>query len=214
MPDHQDIEKHFKYKNITISGLPGSGSTTLLRMLKENDSLKFAGWRGFNGGDFMRSYAKEKGLFKEVGGLHHSATDYEDDFDIQVDFGMREKLQNESGWILESWLSGFMAQGVTGTLKILMVCSDKAVKVDRIVNRDGVTADNAIKNMHERYLNNLGKWKRMYHKEWNEWVVKTGKMKQSDPIDFWNENLYDIVIDTYSANQQEVLKIVLDAITK
>lgn len=214
MTDEQKIEEHFKYKNITISGLPGSGSTTLLSMLKENDLLMFAGWRGFNGGEFMRSYAKEKGLFQENAGLHHFATDYEDDFDIQVDYGMREKLQNESGWILESWLSGFMAQGVNGTFKILMTCSDKAVKVDRIVNRDKVTAEDAIKNMHDRYASNLSKWSRMYKKEWDEWVVKAGKVKQSDPIDFWNEDLYDVVIDTYSANQQEVLRIVLDAITK
>lgn len=214
MQDQKDITKNFKYKNITISGLPGSGSTTLLKMLKENDILKFAGWRGFNGGDFMRAYAKEKGLFKEQGGLHHSAIDYEDDFDRKVDTGMREKLQNEEGWILESWLSGFMAQGVRGTLKILMVCSDKAVKVDRIVNRDMVSPDEAIKNMHDRYLNNLTKWQRMYKDEWNKWLVETGKVKQSDPIDFWRDDLYDLVIDTYSANQQEVLKIVLNEIKK
>jgi len=214
MSNQKDISKNFKYKNITISGLPGSGSTTLLKMLKENDTLKFAGWRGFNGGDFMRSYAKEKGLFKEQGGLHHSATDYEDEFDRKVDTGMREKLQNEEGWILESWLSGFMAQGVEGTLKVLMVCSDKAVKVDRIVNRDMVRPDDAIRNMHDRYLNNLTKWQRMYKQEWNQWVVETGKVKQSDPIDFWRDDLYDLIIDTYSANQQEVLKIVLDAIKK
>jgi cytidylate kinase len=214
MSNKQEIEQNFKYKNITISGLPGSGSTTLLNLLKESDLLKFAGWSGFSGGEFMRSYAKEKGLFKENGSLHHFATDYEDDFDRKVDYGMRTKLREESGWILESWLSGFMAQGIEGTLKILMVCSDKAVKVDRIVNRDGVTADEAIQNMHDRYLKNLEKWTRMYAQEWNDWVVKTGKVKQSDPIDFWREELYDVTIDTYSANQQEVLKIVLDAITK
>ncbi len=203
-----------KYRNITISGLPGSGSTTLLKLLKGDDMLKFDGWRGFNGGEFMRSYAKEKGLFEETAGLHHDASHYEDEFDRKVDFGMREKLEKGRGWILESWLSGFMAQGVEGTLKILMVCSDKAVKVDRIVNRDAVTAEEAIKNMQARYLNNLNKWQRMYSKEWDEWVVKAGTVKQSDPIDFWREDLYDIVIDTYSTNQKKVLKTVLDEITK
>lgn len=202
----------FKYKNITISGLPGSGSTTLLRMLKENESLKFAGWTGFSGGEFMRAYAKEKGLFVEKGGLHHDASHYEDDFDRKVDMGIREKVTQESGWIIESWLSGFMAQGVAGTLKILMKCSDKAVKVDRIVNRDKVTADEAIQNMHDRYVANLTKWQRLYATEWNEWLVKTGKVKQSDPIDFWREDLYDVVIDTYSVNQKEVLQTVIDAI--
>ena len=176
--------------------------------------MKFAGWTGFSGGEFMRVYAKEKGLFKENGGLHHSATDYEDDFDREVDMGIREKLSNENGWIIESWLSGFMAQNVKGTLKVLMMCSDKAVKVDRIVNRDIVAPSEAIANMHERYIKNLLKWQRMYKKEWHEWTVKTGKVKESDPIDFWRSNLYDVIIDTYSTNQQETLKIVIDAITK
>ena len=203
----------FLYKNITISGLPGSGSTTLLKMLKESELLTFAGWTGFSGGEFMRAYAKEKGLFQEKGGLHHDATHYEDDFDRQVDMGIREKVQSESGWIIESWLSGFLAQGVEGTLKILMVCSDKAVKVDRIVNRDSVTPDEAISNMNNRYEANVGKWRRMYSQEWHDWVVATGKVKQSDPIDFWREDLYDIVIDTYSSNQQDVLATVLHALT-
>lgn len=205
---------NFKYKNITISGLPGSGSTTLLKLLKRNSTLKFAGWRGFNGGEFMRAYAIEQGLFTEDAGLHHAATVYDDDFDRTVDYGMREKLENESGWILESWLSGFMAQGVEGTLKILMVCSDKAVRVDRIVNRDGVSPDEAVKNMQDRYTKNLGKWRKMYSDEWHKWVVDAGTVQQSDPIDFWREDLYDLVIDTYSHNQKEVLKIVLDEITE
>lgn len=202
----------FAYKNITISGLPGSGSTTLLKTLRESEELTFAGWTGFSGGEFMRAYAKEKGLFQEKGGLHHDATHYEDDFDRQVDMGIREKLEQESGWIIESWLSGFMAQGVEGTFKILMVCSDKAVKVDRIVNRDSVTADEAIENMNQRYEANLLKWQRMYGSEWNQWLVETGKVQHSDPIDFWREDIYDIVIDTYSSNQQEVLATVLNAI--
>jgi cytidylate kinase len=52
----------FAYTNITISGLPGCGSTTLLKGLKE--ALQFDGWKGFSGGEFMREYAKEKGKVK------------------------------------------------------------------------------------------------------------------------------------------------------
>lgn len=208
------IPDKFVYKNITISGLPGCGSTTLLNQLKNDELLEFAGWNGFSGGEFMRAYALEKGLFKENAGLHHSATDYEDDFDRQVDMGIREKVSTEEGWIIESWLSGFMAQQVAGTLKILMKCSDDAVRIDRIVNRDGVTPAEAKENMRTRYLQNYNKWQRMYASEWNEWVVETGKAKASDPIDFWREDLYDIVIDTYSTNQQETLSTVLNAIKK
>ncbi len=207
-------KKKYAYKNITISGLPGSGSTTLLKLLKRNNILKFGGWTGFSGGEFMRAYAKEKGLFQENGNLHHSSTHYEDDFDREVDMGMRAKLSEGEYWILESWLSGFMAQQVPGTLKVLMTCTDKAVKVDRVVNRDNVRAEDAIANMNKRYAENLAKWTRMYKQEWREWVVKPGTVSAEDPIDFWRPELYDVIIDTYSHNQQETLKIVLDAITK
>ncbi len=208
------LTHEFKYKNVTISGLPGAGSTTLLTLLKENEELKFAGFSGFSGGEFMRIYAKEKGLFQEKSGLHHDASHYEDDFDRQVDMGMRSKLENEEGWIIESWLSGFMAQQVPGTLKVLMICSDDAVRIDRVVNRDAVSAAEAKANMKERYNNNFSKWKRLYAQEWQQWVVEPGTLLPSEPIDFWRKELYDIVIDTYSANQQEALQIVLDAIKK
>ena len=207
MPNHK-----YNFKNITVSGLPGSGSTTLLKMLKEE--LQFDGWKGFSGGEFMRSYAEEKGLFDASKKLHHSATDYEDDFDRQVDLGMRSKLSSEKKWILESWLSGFMAQGVDGTLKILMICSDDSVRVDRIVNRDEVSVTEAKRHIHKRYLDNLAKWQRMYSQEWNQWVVEAGRLSKDDPIDFWNPELYDIVIDTYSTNQKQTLKVVLDALKK
>lgn len=197
-----------KHKNITISGLPGGGSTTLLKLLREH--LEFDGWRGFSGGEFMRAYALEKGLFQENGGLHHSAADYEEEFDRKIDMGMREKLGNEEKWILESWLSGFMGQGVPGTLKVLVYCSDDAVRVDRIVNRDRVTADQALENMRKRTNANVTKWTRMYATEWKDWVVQTGKASQKEKINFWKPELYDLVIDTYSMNQEQTLHKVLE----
>ncbi|MCD8484887.1 AAA family ATPase [Candidatus Woesebacteria bacterium] len=167
------------YKNITISGFPGAGSTTLLNALKEE--LKFEGWTGFSGGEFMRAYAAEQGLLDPKSGkLHHSAATYSDDFDRQVDYGMRARLQKGEGWILESWLSGFLAQGVPDVLKVLMICSDEAVKVDRIMNRDDVPAEEAVANMRERYNTNYNKWSRMYQEEWENWVVTAGKAESGE----------------------------------
>lgn len=160
----------------------------------------------------MRAYAKEKGLFKENEGMHHDSRHYEDDFDRQVDMGMRQKLSEENSWIIESWLAGFLGQQVPGVLKVLMICSDEAVRVDRVVNRDNISPETAISNMKERYDANLAKWARMYAPEWKEWVVKPGTVKDSDPIDFWRPDLYDMVIDTYSTNQQASLDQVLNAI--
>lgn len=199
-----------KYKNVTLSGLPGAGATTLLNMLKEE--LKFEGWKGFSGGEFMRAYAIEKGLFDKNNSLHHDPTIYGDDFDRKVDFGIREKVSEEENWIIESKLSGFMAQGIPQVLKVLVICSHFDVRIDRIVNRDGVTPEEAKNNFEERLEVYHDKWIRMYSKEWQEWVVASGKATQEEQIDFWKENLYDIVIDTYSTSKTETLNIVLNEI--
>jgi hypothetical protein len=52
----------------------------------------------------------------------------------------------------------------------------------------------------------------MYKKEWNDWVVGSGKAKPGDPIDFWRPSLYDIVIDTYSSSREETLETVRKAL--
>lgn len=202
--------KTLEYHNITISGLPGAGSTTLLNHLKE--ALQFDGWKGFSGGEFMRAYAEEKGLFRPNAREHHDASHYEDDFDRQVDMGMRNKLESEEKWILESWLSGFLAQGIPKVLKVLMICSNKAVRIDRIVNRDGVSPEEALENMRQRYDANLKKWRRLYFQEWQDWVVSPNTLSPTDQIDFWRPELYDIVVDTYSLNQVEATKVILDAV--
>lgn len=204
--------KKYQFKNITISGLPGSGSTTLLQLLKEE--LKYDGWTGFSGGEFMRKYAVEKGLYDDSHKIHHDASAYGEEFDRQIDFGIREKLQAQEKWIIESWISGFFAQGLKGVCKVLVVCSDDAVRVDRIVNRDEVNADEAKKHIHQRYQVNLEKWSRMYRPQWEEWVVAKGLVSPDAQIDFWKSDLYDVVIDTYSHNQKQTLKVVLDAIKK
>lgn len=202
----------FVYKNITISGIPGAGSTTLLSQLK--DALQFDKWTGFSGGEFMRAYAAENNLFDHKLKLHHSSMAYGEEFDREVDMGMRKKLEKEERWIIESWLSGFMAQQVEGTLKVLMICPDEAIRIDRVVNRDDVTVAQTKANMHKRYVENLQKWSNMYAKEWKEWVVKPGTLKADDPIDFWRPELYDVIVNTYSLNKEQALKKVLNALKK
>jgi cytidylate kinase len=127
---------------------------------------------------------------------------------------MRTKLEKEEHWILESWLSGFFAQGVPGVLKVLLYCSDDAVRIDRIVNRDKVSIQEAKSHINDRTEKNLTKWRRMYAQEWNDWVVKTGHVPASSPIDFWVPALYDVVIDTYSSSREETLEKVIQALRK
>lgn len=193
-----------KYRNITISGLPGAGSTTLGKLLSTQ-----LGWERYSGGDFMRQYAIEKGYFDPKQTVHHAATVYPDDFDRQVDYDLRKKLVEKQHNVYESWLSGFLAQGVADTLKILVYCSDDAVRVDRIANRDNVSIDEAKKHIFDREDQNLAKWAKMYKSEWQEWVVARGVVPDGEPIYFWKPELYDLVIDTFGHGKEATLELAM-----
>jgi cytidylate kinase len=196
---------NLKYKNITISGLPAAGSSTLGKALAE-----VLRWKYFSGGDFMRAYAIKKGLFDKKNSFHHDATVYSDEFDKKVDYGMRETLRISRKQILDSWLSGFVAQGIPGVLKILTFCSRDAVRVDRLVNRDDLTVDKAKKHIFVREDKNVKKWQRLYKNEWHKWVVDKGVFNKNKKIWFWYPRLYDLAIDTYKHSKEETLKIVLN----
>lgn len=198
-----------KYKNITISGLPGAGSTTLGKHL-----AKHLGFHYHSGGDFMRQYAIKKGYFDPNETVHHSATVYPDDFDRQVDYEMRDNIFHKQGFVYESWLSGFLAQGAKDTLKILVFCSDDSVRVDRIANRDDVSIIEAKKHIFTREEDNLNKWIKMYTPEWQDWVVKAGTLSKDTPIYFWRSELYDLAIDTYRLGKEETLEKVLEVVSK
>ncbi|OGY17020.1 MAG: hypothetical protein A2785_01980 [Candidatus Chisholmbacteria bacterium RIFCSPHIGHO2_01_FULL_49_18] len=201
------MRKLVGYRNITISGLPGAGSTTLGKSLSA-----VIGWKFFSAGEFMREYAIKKGIIDGVRKLHHDATIYDEKLDRQVDFGMRQALKTKTGQIFESFLSGFMAQGIAGTLKILIYCSVDSVRVDRIVNRDNVSVREAKDHIFAREQKNANKWRKIYKREWQEWVVTEGIVDKTKPIWFWYPNLYDLTIDTYKNSKEETLKLALRAL--
>lgn len=188
------------YRNITISGEVATGTSTLVELLKKESALEK--WEFFLGGEFMRQYAQTNGLFPKSAKVHHAADVYSDAFDRKIDYGMRERLSTQDHQVFEAWLSGFFAQKIQGVLKILLTCSDDAVRVDRIVNRDGVSVEEAKEHVKKREEQNLAKWVRLYKKEWEEWVSKSA-------INFWDPDLYDLVIDTYSHSKEETLALVL-----
>jgi cytidylate kinase len=191
--------KSLKYRNITVSGKICTGTSTLSRFL-----VKKLGWSHWNAGQFFRDYCKEHNLKLE------NSSDRSDDLSRQVEFGMRKDLQKKSGQLMEAWLSGFVAQGLDGVLKVLLVCDD-SLRVDRFVNREGVSVKESKEHLLKREHENAEKWTRVYKKEWSEWVSedKQGLKAKDDLYDFWHPDLYDLVIDTYSNSREETLSFVL-----
>ncbi len=188
-----DPAKTLKYSSIAISGPPGAGRSTLLKNLKP--VVEAMGWETFSGGDWARQFAIESGKHSASDPRHHKATDYGDEIDHQIDAAMREKLSNPDNHVaLESWIAGWNMRGLPHVLKVLLMC-DESLRIDRVVNRENITVDEAKQHLREREEANLEKWKRMYGVE-----------------DYWDPKYYDVVINTYANGPKETLTLVLQAL--
>jgi predicted cytidylate kinase len=187
------LKHKLKYSSIAISGPPGAGRSTLLKNLKP--IVTQIGWETFSGGDWARQFAIKAGTHDEKDASHHKATDYGDEIDHQIDAAMREKLSNTDTHVaVESWIAGWNMRGLKHVLKVLLLCDD-SLRIDRVVNRDNLSVDDAKKHLREREDANFTKWKRMY-----------------GVTDFWDPKYYDLIINTYSNGPHETLDLVLQAL--
>lgn len=173
-----------QWRNITISGRAASGATTLSRSL-----AKKLGWKLVNGGEMYREYAKKNGIPLEKTNLS------EDKYHLELDEFIKDKLRNEKNLIIESWLSGYDAQRIPGVFKMLVECSEDSIRVDRLVNRDKMTVEQAIEHLKIRQEENIKKWEKLYGTR-----------------DFWKPQNFDLIIDTYKNGPTETLEIALNAL--
>lgn len=187
------LSSRLNYSSVAISGRPGAGRSTLLKNLRPH--LEPLQWEFFSGGEWSRQFSIQQGKHDPNDPKHHLATDYGDDVDHQIDQALREKISHpEVHMAVESWIAGWNARGFSHVLKVLLMCDD-ALRIDRIVNRENSTVEEAKDHMRAREDANLSKWKRLYGVD-----------------DFWDPKYYDLVINTYSHGPGQTLELVLQAL--
>lgn len=181
-------------RNITISGRIGTGKTTLAVKLGET-----LGWEVLDGGKLFRKITEELGE-----SIVHTRQ-RPDKFDLEYEDKIKKLLKEEKHRVVQSHLAGFDAQGIDGVFKILVICrdengDDKAdIRIDRLMNRDGISLEDAKHEILEREKQNLEKFRRLYADNDQNWV-------------YWDQKYYDLVVNTYSLNAQDSLKLVLEKI--
>ena len=112
-------------------------------------------------------------------------------------------LKEEEHHIIQSHLAGFDAQGIEGVFKILVVCEDEEgndkvdIRIDRLINRDGVSVEEAKNEVKEREQQHLIKFRRLYARGDENWV-------------YWDKKYYDLVVSSFSHNKIETLNQVLE----
>ena len=181
-------------RNITVSGRIASGQTTLAKGLS-----KILQWQFWEGGALTEEYyAKILKSFDEV-----DVDARPDEHEKWMDDLIKQMLREKNQQVINSNLAGFDAQGIPQVFKILTVCEDKNgndqqnIRIDRLVNRKGVTVKEAKRNVIEREAKNRNKWSRLYAENDSEWV-------------YWDKKYYDLIVNTYLLNQEESLNMTLE----
>ncbi len=180
--------------NITISGRIGAGATTLAVKLSEEFN-----WPLLEGGELFERIHKNLNI-GQVDVLQRP-----DSFDLQFEEQIKKILTHEKHQIIQSHLAGFDIQGIKGVFKILVVCQDQKgedkadIRIDRLMNRDGISIEEAKHEALEREKENLIKFRKLYARNDQSWI-------------YWDPKYYDLIVNTYSLNKEEAFDFVLKKI--
>ncbi|HWQ49750.1 MAG TPA: AAA family ATPase [Methanosarcina sp.] len=171
---------------ITVSGLPGSGTTTISRLLSEYYELEL-----ISSGETFRRIAKEKGMsLVEFGDM----AEKDPSIDLAIDKNQRAVIHSHENLILESRLAGNMAKDVSNVLKI-WIKAPLHVRVKRIMRREkSVSFDEELERTVQREKSEALRYVSYYN------------------IDISDLSIYDIVIDSEKWNQYQILDILRVAI--
>jgi len=141
--------------HITVSGHPGSGTSTLVQGLAER-----FGWTTLNGGDVFRGEAKRRGM-----SLHEFELLCKDDetVDRSLDILLQERMVDDASLhVVESRLAGWWAhrQGIDCLRIWLDVTAEERAR--RVVNREGIPYEEAMEANRVRIELDGERFDRMY----------------------------------------------------
>ncbi len=190
------VKDFLEIKNITVSGRIGSGATTLATKLSG-----YLSWELLDGGKIMRKVQSDIGVGVE------ETSKRPDHFDLEYEENIKKILTEQTHHIIQSHLAGYDARGINGVFKILVITEDERgndktdIRIDRLVNRDGYSIEQAKYEIKERDRQNLEKFRRLYADNDPNWV-------------YWNKKYYDLVINTYKLNQEDAFQTTLKKLSK
>jgi len=140
---------------VTISGHPGSGTSTLVEGL-----CNHFGWSSLNGGQLFRDEANNRGLsLADFGAL--CAED--DSVDRHLDEVLKQKMLEENGpEVMESRLCGWWAYNLDiNCIRLWINVSDEE-RAARVVIREGGDLEQAIEDNRKRSAIDMSRYQKLY----------------------------------------------------
>lgn len=170
---------------ITISGLPGSGTTTAAKIVAEK-----LGMRLISAGDVFRQLAAKKGMTVEEFSKY---AEQNPEIDRLIDKTQQELAEKEKNAVIEGRLSGWFVKDAD--LRV-WIFADPDVRYGRIAKREGI--DISIARQQTRVREELEK--RRYQKFYS--------------IDIDNWSIYDIILNSGKFDAETIAEIIIIAVKK
>jgi cytidylate kinase len=157
---------------ITISGLPGSGTTTVSRLVAEELGLERV-----PGGEVFRQLAAEAGMSLAEFGAH--AQDHPE-IDLELDRRLTERAA-EGGCVIESRLAGWLTtRAGLLAVRVWVDCTEQ-IRAERVAGRDGTTVGQALADNEARAALEHARYLAVYE------------------IDLADRSAYDLVLESTNA---------------
>ena len=167
---------------ITISGLPGSGKTTVARLV-----ARALGLEHVYAGDIFRRQAEARGLTLEEY-LRRAETD--PSIDQALDAQMRDRAARGDA-VLEGRLSGVMAdQAEVPALKVFLDASE-AVRAARIAGREGGATEERLREIQAREASDRRRYRDIYG------------------VDYHDRARYDVVMATDGRTPEDLAEAIV-----
>ena len=174
---------------ITISGHPGSGTSTLVKLLSEA-----RGWSSLNGGELFRQEAKRRNMsLAEFGQLCKQNLDVDRELDLLLkDEMLRDG--DDAPSIVESRLAGWWAYQLNLNIPRIWLNVDERERAKRVQAREGREIDDILAASRQRASVDAERFLELYEL----------LPEQKEP--------YTHILDATSLNPQEVLAQVLEIV--
>ena len=174
---------------ITISGEPGSGKSTIAKLLAKKLNLK-----NYSAGDFMREMAKERGIT-----LMELSKQAETDQSIDKEIDERtKKLAEQDGFVIDSRLAFYF---IPDSIKIFLKvepaeAARRIFEAKRPDEKQNTTVEATKESMQKRVESERKRCEQYYG------------------FDYLDVSKYDLIVDTTNKNQEQICDEIVTALTE
>jgi predicted cytidylate kinase len=172
---------------ITISGNPGSGKSTVAKLLEKKLGIKY-----IYSGMIFRELAEKYDMTLEEFGKY---CEENSEIDKELDDRQLEILK-KGNVILEGRLAGWLAHRNNISAFKIAIVTDINIRAERIVNREKGSVEVRKEEILERERSENTRYKKYYN------------------IDLKDTSIYDIVIDSGDKSPEEILNLIIQKLDK